>query len=477
MLAIVAAGAFAWRAGRREAATTPSAAPSIAVLPFKDLSPEHDQEYLSDGMTEEILSALAKVKGLRVPGRVSSFYFKGKNVGPEEIAQKLGVTHLLEGSVRRSGNKLRILAEVVRVSDGERIWSQTFERDLADVFAIQDEISRDVVQALRVKLMPGQPLPAKEYRPTNQDAYQSYLLGKHFARSFTGNSQTRAAAAFEKAVELDPAYASAWAALAEARIGAGMVGAISWSDARQTALVAANRAVELGPDLPEALAARAQARLQEWDWPGAKADIDRALELGPENPQAISAMGSYLFQMGKDSAPIWRRVVESEPLDGRAWARLGATLTIAGQFAEADRDFARASEVDPDGNGANARTWLIVQARPAEALALCQGLGRKRRALDCEARAHHALGNASEAQRALDALTADTKDSKGDWLFSVAVLYAYLGQPDEAFDWLERARAEHVRALNGIKVSGDLRALHADPRWVAFLRKMNLPVD
>ena len=161
VLAIAAAGAGGWYAWKRAADASgprrrPDASPSIAVLPFKDLSPDHDQEYFSDGMAEEILTALSKVKGLRVPGRASSFYFKGKDVEPGEIARKLGVAHLLEGSVRRSGNKVRISAEVVRASDGDRLWSQTFDRDLTDVFAIQDEISRDVVEALRVKLMPGQ---------------------------------------------------------------------------------------------------------------------------------------------------------------------------------------------------------------------------------------------------------------------------------------------------------------------------------
>ena len=197
--------------------------PSIAVLPFKNLSADQDQEYFSDGVAEEILAALARVPGLWVPGRTSSFSFKGRGTTLEDIGRELKVEHVLEGSVRRSGSKVRVSAEVVKAGTGERIWSQSFDRELTDIFAVQDAIARAVAEALRVKLVPGQSRSSKEYRPTSQDAYQNYLLGAHFARSFSPDSQLRAIRAFGDAVRVDPRFGVAWAGLADAAITAGIL--------------------------------------------------------------------------------------------------------------------------------------------------------------------------------------------------------------------------------------------------------------
>jgi TolB-like protein/Flp pilus assembly protein TadD len=477
VLAIAAAGAggwYAWKRGaeHRAAAVGSGASPSIAVLPFKDLSPNHDQEYFSDGMAEEILTALSKVKGLRVPGRASSFWFKGRNAKLEEIGRDLKVDHVLEGSVRRSGDKLRISAEVVRVVDGERVWSQSFDRALTDVFAVQDEIARATVAALRMKLLPEQGTSIAEYRPSSQDAHDSFLLGRHFAQSFSGDSQLRAIGALEKAVALDPAYAQAWAALARARLTAGTLGAIAWGDARRDALAAASRAVESGPTLPEALASRAQARLIEWDWQGAKADIDRALELAPRDPQASSAMARYLGWMGRWSERVeWElRHVEKEPLDGVAWNALGAVYMGANRMDEAGKAFARALEVDPRNEFArvNMCDVLLSRGRPVDALAALPpgdepGL--------CRANAHFALGQVEESQKALDAML---RSAAGDQLFYIAQVYDYRGQTDLAIDWLERAWSAHVRAMNAIR--GFSSSLRSNPRYTALLLKMNLPV-
>lgn len=481
VLAIAAAGAGSWYAWKRaneysSPSTVPGAALSIAVLPFRDLSPNQDQEYFSDGMAEEILSALSKVKGLRVPGRVSSFYFKGKSVEPGEIAQKLGVAHLLEGSVRRSGNRLRISAEVIRARDGERLWSQSFDRELTDVLAVQDEIAKDVVEALRAKLMPGRPPAGKEYRPASRDAYESYLLGRHFSLSMSLDSQRRAIAAFQKAVEADPGYALAWAEMAFAHITVGTLDNGLWGEARRSALAAAKRSVELAPNLPDALAARAWARLQDWDWSGAKADADRAMELDPDSHNVIMAMAGYHGWMGQgpESVVLRRRIVEKEPLDGSAWNGLGFAYWAQGEFEQAERAFVRALEVDPQNSFA-VRNWagmLIDAGRPAEGLALCQSLERPD--LVCMARAHHALGNAQESQRVLDAIIPNASLEGPFW---IAWVYAFRGEADQAFEWLERAYAEHARQLNSLKGRGFLRSLHSDPRWASLLRKMNLPVD
>jgi TolB-like protein/Flp pilus assembly protein TadD len=479
VLAIGAAGAGGWYAwkeagGQRSASAVPGAAPSIAVLPFKDLSPNHDQEYFSEGMAEEILTALSKVKGLRVPGRASSFYFKGKDVEPGEIARKLGVAHLLAGSVRRSGNKLRITAEVVRASDGERIWSQSFNRDLTDLFATQDEISRDVVEALRVKLVPGESPPPKEYRTSSQAAYESYLLSLHFGRSFSRGSIQHAVAAAEKAVALDPSFVQAWARLANGRLMAGILGVTPWDEARREALRAAERAVTLGPDAPVAYGARLWPRVMEWDWRGARADVDRTQELEPDSEISNASMLMYLFWTGQfpESLPLFQRAIEKDQLRAPLWNGFGIALMNSGQFEEADRAFARALEVDPSSEVALADRGitLVLAGRPAEGIVYCV----RAQHLACQAMAHHALGDPGQSQRALDAMLANEVTERG--AYSAAMVHAFRGEPDEAFRWLDRSYALHSHNLG--QVAGDIsfRSLHGDPRWRAFLVKMGLPL-
>ena len=448
--------------------------PTVAVLAFADMSPGKDQEYFADGMAEEVLDRLGHVRGLKVIGRTSSFSFKGKPDDLRTIGQKLGAGHVLEGSVRKSGTRVRITAQLIDTNDGSHLWSETFDRELTDVFAVQNEIDRAVTEALRVTLLPGQPPPAVEARPASAESYQAYLLGKQFANGFSGESQLHAIAALQKAVELDPSFAPAWAALARSRLSAGSLDAIPWADARRSSLAAANRAVELAPDHPEALAARARARLVEWDWKGAKDDVTRAIELGPEDAQAISAMWLYQIWLGSPAEGVaWaRRLVEKEPLHGNAWTLLGVAYAFAQRHEEADRAYARAIEVDP-GNGfapANRALALADAGRSAEALALCAESNRM-----CRAYAYQAMGDTAASQREIDAVLAG--NPSGDDMVRIASVYAVRGQLDQAFECLDRAVAAHARQLNEVHGAPHFRSLRGDPRYAELLRKMNLPVD
>ena len=475
MGALLAVGAAPlWRFVRGTPVTAlPEARPSIAVLPFADLSEKQDQGYLADGIAEELLGALSKVQGLRVPGRTSSFHFKGKQARLEDVGRELQVEHVLEGSVRSSGKRLRINAELVRISNGDRVWSETFEREFTDVFAIQDEIARAVVAALRVRLLPGQAAVATAYRTDNQEAYESYLLGKQFGRSLSLDSQKRALAAQEKAVQLDPGFAPAWAALASARLAYGAGLGMPWSDARRGALAAANHAVELAPDLPAALAARAGARMAEWDWAGAKSDIDRAQQIAPDDQATIGVMAAYAGSMGRTEEwlTLLHRRIALDPLNGGTWNSLAFSLECAGRLDEAERAYARALEVDPGSDyvPTNRILLMLTAGRFAEALALCPT--NKIRAM-CEAMAHHGLGNTRESQKALDVMVAGA--SGGNDFFLIANAQAFRGEKDSAFEWLEKARAEHARLMGSLPIDPAFRPLHGDPRWAALLRNMNL---
>jgi TolB-like protein/tetratricopeptide (TPR) repeat protein len=475
LVALTGVGWYASRGSHPQAASE-AARPSIAVLPFDDLSPGHDQEHFSDGIAGEILNGLARVEGLKVPGRASSFWFKGKRADPPEIARKLGVTHLLEGSVRHAGGRLRIDAEVVRAADGSRLWAQTFDREQADVFAIQDEIAGAVVAALRVKLLPSQVPVATEYRPASQEAYQSYLLGTRFTQSLSNASQKRAAVALERAVALEPAWPQAWAALAQGRLVMGMLGLVDWDEARRGSSAAAGRAVELAPDLAEALAARAHARLYEWDWAGAKADLDRALQRAPEDVQAVGTMAFYFLSVGRPAEAVnWaQRFVEKDPLSGYAWNRLGVVLSDSGRFEDARQAYLRALEADPQSDfiPVNLGYALIAAGRAPEALACCEPLGQG--GLTCMALAHHALGQAADAQRALDELQ---RIPSANALVPIARVHAQRGDAERAFELLDRARVAHVRLINNVAGDAFFRPLHRDPRWKAFLRKLGLPPD
>ncbi len=281
--------------------STAAIAPSIAVLPFLDLSPQKDQEYFSDGVAEEILDALSRIEGLRVTGRTSSFSFKGKNEDVRSIGEKLNVSAVLEGSVRKDGNRVRITAQLVNARDGFHLWSQTFDRELTGIFAAQDEISNAVVDALKVRLMPGTEVRAA-LRTPNPEAHNEYLLGNQFMRQMTLENFRRAEAAYQRAVGNDPAFAAGWAGLAVATYwvadSADTVAAAS--EGYERASAAAEKAIALDPDLADGYAARGYLRgTVRWDWSGARADFERALKLNPGRASAhlwytyiLSAVGS-----------------------------------------------------------------------------------------------------------------------------------------------------------------------------------------
>ncbi|MGH9642042.1 MAG: TIR domain-containing protein, partial [Terriglobales bacterium] len=374
-VAFVAAGYFAldkWVLSKRSVASlsAPSAIPekSIAVLPFADMSEKKDQEYFSDGLTEELIDLLSQVQDLRVPARTSSFYFKGKNETIANIAQRLKVAHVLEGSVRKAGKRLRITAQLIRADNGYHLWSHTYDREDTDIFAVQDDIAKAVVTALQLKLAAGAQETGSR-GTTNAEAYNQYLLGRHYRHGRLESSR-RAVHAYSEAIALDPNYAGAYAelALAEADVAdlTGDAGGI------ERAGRDVDKAIALAPNDATGYSARSVLRATWlWDWSGAQADIEKALILDPRNSAVQLRYARLLKSLGRlpEAIVALKEATKLDPLSG-AWDQLGRSYMATGDYGLADAALDRAIELEPTGvfELFNLGTLRLLQRRSAEAL-------------------------------------------------------------------------------------------------------------
>jgi len=444
--------------------------PSIAVLPFADMSPKHDQEYFADGVAEEIRNALAHLEGLKVIGRTSSFSFRGKTDDLKTIGQKLGVANVLEGGLRRDGNDIRITAQLIRVADGAHLWSESYDRKATAILKVQEEIAGAVTKALRLRLLPTDRSAPRSLDP---DAYASYLLGRQLLSRMTHEELPRAIASFEKAVAVEPTFAEAWAGLSHAldeRSGwqSSLEGILR--DKRK-ALDAGNRAVELAPGVGAGYAARAQlVDIRGWDWQGSIADARRAVELAPGDVQARIVLGGLLSGTGNGAAVReLRRATELDPLSTLAWSQLGLAANLAGDRELGAAAHARAREINPRNDWRNlvakgSKEWAEAVLR--EPVGPLDTLIRTDRVV-----AFRFLGREAEARAAMEELIACCSFT-GAW--QIAYTYENAGDRDKAFEWLERARVYMDGGIRNLKLSPRYKG---DPRTAAILKKMNLPVD
>ena len=446
---------------------------SIAVLPFADLSEKRDQESFSDGVAEELLDLLTKTKELQVTARTSSFYFKGKQVTVPDIARTLRVAHVLEGSVRKSGNAVRVTTELIRASDGVRLWSETYDRNLDDVFRVQNDIASAVVKALRIQLLPSE--QAANLRAANSEAYYQYLLGKGL-RSRGMDGWPLALQAFRKAIALDPGYAPAYArlALAENFVADRTNDAAGF----RRAVDAAERAVALAPGIPDGYAARAFMRYTIlWDWKGAGEDLDKALMLEPNNATAQGSYGDLLYTLGRlpEAIAATQKSTEADPLSAPTWISLGVDLYSSGDMRAARHALERSFEINP--NSTYIRWHLgvleLLDGQPQKALAHFQQVKQPELRLDGIAISEHTLGHANESQAALDELI---KSLPNESAAQIAEVYAWRGEKDQVFDWLNRAYAQRDGGISDVKSNPLLASVRTDPRFQAFLRKMQLPL-
>jgi TolB-like protein len=447
---------------------------SVAVLPFTDMSETKDQEYFADGMAEEIIDLLVKVPELKVPARTSSFYFKGKSITIPEIARELGVAHVLEGSVRKSGSHLRVTTQLVSAANGYHLWSETYDRQLEDVFKTQDEIAGAVVAALKLKLAPGQQATSS-HRTSNPDAYNQYLLGRQFFEGFTLDGFRRAVDAYRKAIQLDPNYAAAYAELAISEFF--VADQTDDTAQKQQALVTADKAVALAPDEADGYADRGYLRYEfAWDWTGAQSDFAKALALNPGDNRFQRRYAQLLGSLGRltESVAVLKKATELDPLSSLTWTVFGNYLTADRQFAAAEQALRRALEIQPDSGFALGQLGIVqlLTGNPTEALTTFRKRGGSGFSLIGIAMAEHSLGHVKESQHALDeAIAKHAQDSA----YAIAGVYAWRGEKDDAFAWLERAFQQRDGGLSDIKDDLLLASLRHDARFGAMLRKMQLP--
>src|SRR5450755_172355 len=486
--------------------------PSIAVLPFVNLSREEDNEYFADGLAEELLNVLSKIHGLRVASRTSAFSFKGTQTDIPTVALKLNVATILEGSVRKSGKRVRITAQLIRVATDSHLWSQSYDRELEDIFAVQYDIAQSVVSELRIALLGEQSgiPPGAEVNPAagagirtgtsvevreevrtevraevqaavkgrgqNVQAYEFYLRGRFFSERITRDDESKAIVYFRQAIELDPEYALAWAGLSRAHANEAGNGWAPLAEGFARARSAAERALELEPDLAEGHAALGRIQmLYDWNWKGADESYRRALELAPGNAQVVryaANAASFLGRMGEAIA-LTRRAVALDPLSVPAYRNLAYIYFCEGLLADAQAALERALELNPHAGLSHYNLGLIrlAEEKPNEALAAMEReVNPVFRPLGL-ALARHALGQSAESDAAVRTLIATEADNAA---YQIAQAYAYRGDADLAFEWLARAYAQRDPGLAAMKQDKLLRRLHDDARWQPFVEKMGL---
>ena len=451
---------------------------SVAVLPFVDMSEKKDQEYFSDGLSEELIDMLTKVPDLRVPARTSSFYFKGKQTTIADIAKMLSVAHVLEGSVRKAGSKLRVTAQLIRVDTGYHVWSQTFDRDAGDIFQIQDDISNAVVGALKVSL--GARALANDGVTSSADAYDLYLLAQSsYDRAASKEDFQKIIDRLREAIHIDPSFDRAWAMLSSTL---STMAGYTYNEPTQgfeDARSAARKAIELNPSGADGHRALAKILyLHDWNWEGADLEIKRALAVGPDDPKNLIAAGIVAAKLGRadESVEYVTKAVAKDPLSNIAVDLLGQFLMGAGKLKESQAALRRAQALNPAYPDAHYYLGkaLLLDGKTAEALAEFEREVDPQERLPGLALAYHAVGRGDEADAALRSMESIVSSGTPGAML-IAETYAYRGETDLAFVWLTRSCERREPDCASLKLDPLLKNLRSDPRYKAILKQLKLP--
>lgn len=448
---------------------------SIAVLPFANMSADPENEYFADGLTEELLNVLAKSPDLKVTGRTSSFAFKGKQEDLRGIGQKLGVGTILEGSVRKAGNRVRITAQLVNSSDGFHLWSETYDRVLDDIFAVQDEIAEAVSKAMHVTLRGD----AVTKQTDNPESYALVLRANHAMMQMSKASNEVAGELYERALELDPNNARAWAGLSRVHMMRYAYGYVVEKDevarSRRNADQFARKALELDDRLPEAYDTLGWLLTAiEFKWDESREAASKAFELAPGNSRIIASMAIHLFLRGETDKAIElsKQATDIDPLDPEMLLQRGRILAYSGHLDEAERVVKRALRLSPELTTAySSLSWIEYMRGNYEKCVSYAERENQSGYRDCSlAIAYHAAGMKEKSDRALEALHQQDEQ----WGFQFAVAHAVRGELDEAFEWLEKSFERHDSGIPLTRVHPLLESLHDDPRWLPFLKKINM---
>ncbi len=464
---------FVWHKGAglsADADNVPIAEHSIAVLPFVNMSSDKEQEYFSDGISEELLNLLAKIPQLQVTARTSSFSFKGKEVAIPEIARALHVAHVLEGSVRKAGKSVRITAQLIRAGTDTHLWSQTYDRKLDDIFAIQDEIAADVVKQLKVTLLGEAP----RARTTNPEAYALYLQAVQFGRQNTPEAFNQSDALYRKVLAIDPRYAPAWDELSRNLTNETGQSLLSTKEGFAQAREAAMKALAIDPDYAPAYARLGWiAMYGENDLAGAAQHFNRALALDPADLNVLTGSASLLNSLGRpeDALALDEAIVHRDPVNVTSLFNLGLDQRTVGRLDAAIASFRTVLSLAPSRGAARSQLGnsLLLKGDAQGALSEMEQETVDSWKMISLPMAYHALGRKADSDAALAALIAKYEK---DGPYNIAYVYGYLGEADKAFAWLDKAVEYGDSGIGEIVTETLFDKIHADPRWLPFLHKI-----
>jgi len=451
---------------------------SIAVLPLLNESGDPGDEYFSDGLSEELIAALAQVRGLKVIGRSSSFRFKDRKEESKAIGEKLGVSTLLEGTVRKQGDQVRIVAELINAADGSELWSRTFDRELKDIFAVQSEIAMAVATSLELTVLGANEKSAQNAATKSVEAHNAYLQGHFYFERRNLEDYRKSVGFFDQAIHLDPGYALAYAERSEAWAWIGDLSSEKQKEAWAAAGTDAEKAVAIDPHLAEAHAALGWVRFFiEWKFAEGLAELGRAQELSPWNPTANDLMARVVVYLGQfqEAEKLARQAIELDPLGYQARTSLARVLSAEGKLDEAEAAGRKGVELQPTAAGNHRWQVFVAIQRGNGAAALREAQlepneGYRRFEL---ALAHYARGDRSAADAALAELIAKDRNFLA---YQIAEVYAWRGEKDKAFEWLQISLNDHDTGTLSLLIDPLMRGLSDDVRYDGLLAKIGLPV-
>jgi TolB-like protein/DNA-binding winged helix-turn-helix (wHTH) protein len=451
----------------------------LAVLPFENLTGDPNKEYLADGLTEETISQLGRLnpEQLGVIARTSVMGYKHKDERLDQIGRDLSVQYVLENSLRESGDHIRLTAQLIQVKDQSHLWSHDYDYSAKDILNVEDDVAKAVAHEIQLRLTSQQRAELAQSHPVNPDAFDAYLQGHFYFERDSKKDTEMAAKYFERATQLDPSYALAWAGLSRVRLWQVNVDLLPAEEGHRLAREAVERALALNPNLAQAHSQMGRIKEQvDFDWVGADASCQRAVALDPGNPEVVrtAALPAAILGRFDEALQLNRRAVDLDPLNADSWELLAETKFYMGQLDEAAADSKKALELNPDVVAAHMKLSeiYVMQGRPQDALPEIDLVRYDPVRAFLYAIAYHALGREKESDAALSEVITKYNGSRP---YETAEVYAFRNQPNEAFEWLDRAHAQRDTILVLTKMDPLLKNLHGDPRFAAFLKKLNLP--